>query len=139
MKTSCGFVIKDKNTGMFLGCVPTGTKKSDKNCCDIPKGEINKNEKHLLCAIRELKEETGIEFKDLDNIEKLGEVDYLSDKNLYLYYAETDIDLKNLKCVSTFVNKYGKTVPEMSSFMLGGLDIFRYKLRIAIETALSKR
>lgn len=138
MKTSCGFIIKDKNTGMFLGCVPTGTKKAETNCCDIPKGCIEKNENHLSCAIRELKEETGIYFYELNNIKTLGEVDYLKDKNLYLYYAEANIDLKQLKCTSMFVNAYGKTVPEMSTFMLGDLSIFRKNLRKAIETALAR-
>ena len=137
MKTSCGFIIKDKNTGLFLGCLPTGRKKRDTDCCDIPKGCIEDTDNgYLSVAIRELKEETGIEFMDLDNIKKLGLVDYLKDKNLYLFYAETDIDLKKLKCTSTFVDANGKNVPEMSTFMLGDLSIFRPKMREAIIKVL---
>lgn len=133
MKLSCGFLIRDRKTKKFLGCLPTGTRKAEKNCYDIPKGCIeDERENYIDCALRELKEETGLVQSDLYNISRWGLLKYLKWKNLYLFYAEADIDLNKLKCTSMFVDKDGKEKPEMSSFTLGDMSIFRPKLREAI-------
>lgn len=51
-----GVIIYAKSTGRFL-CV------KNKNKYGFPKGHINKDEKYIECAFRELKEETGITKK----------------------------------------------------------------------------
>lgn len=135
-KLSCGFIIQDRKSGLYLGCVPTGSKDG---LCDIPKGVLdNENENYLNCALRELREETGITNDQVMNsIEVLGKVEYLKNKDLFLYYAMTDIDLDTLHCDSTF-EMYGKEFPEMKAFKLGELDIFRPSMKSAIERALNQ-
>ena len=61
MKISCGLVlIKDKK---ILLVHPTN---SIGKSFSIPKGMINKDEDYITCAIRETKEEVGIEIKKKD-------------------------------------------------------------------------
>ena len=59
---SCGFIIIDPKELRILGVHPTGHGK----VFDIPKGHIEKGETPLQCAIRELKEETGIIVSPID-------------------------------------------------------------------------
>lgn len=130
-KLSCGFIIKDKNTGLFLGCIPTGSKDG---LCDVPKGCVDGYESWFVCAMRELREETGIELADKDqtNAIWLGRLPYLRNKDLVLYYIEIPVDFDNLHCDSTF-EMYGKTFPEMSGYKLGDLSIFRPALQNTIK------
>lgn len=130
-KLSCGFIIKDIKTGLFLGCVPTGSKDG---LCDVPKGGVDAGESHYRCAVRELYEETGIEIYDEDvaNVIWLGRLPYLRNKDLVLYYIELPVDFDSLHCDSTF-EMYGKTFPEMSGYKLGDLSIFRKALQNTIK------
>ena len=84
---------------------------------DIPKGKIEPNEVAIAAAVRELKEETGIDV-DWRNLIHLGIFEYKKDKDLslYLWKVQSLPKIKELKCCSTFSNKQGATLPEFDKF-----------------------
>lgn len=85
---------------------------------DIPKGKIEPNEVAIAGALRELEEETSLKasYKDL---KFLGIFEYKHDKDLALYLWKVDSlpDISTLSCTSTFVNRQGKTLPELDKFL----------------------
>lgn len=113
---SCGLILINNNK-ILLGHV-TGKK-----FWDIPKGEIENNESHVECCLRELKEETNLDYQNLrkDFIE-LGLYKYNENKDLYLYKIERDIqDLTKLCCNSYFYMEGIKT-PEIDSYKMVSFD-----------------
>ena len=65
MKVSCGLVlIKDKKILLVHPTNSTGKSFS------IPKGMINEDEDYIKCAIRETKEEIGVQINESDVIQK---------------------------------------------------------------------
>lgn len=108
---SCGIIVLNEKDEILVGH-STGNDKYD-----LPKGQKEENERHIDCAIRECKEETGILFeeKDLSFIDRFN---YSRYKDLVLYLADVrseDIDMTTLICESHFVMK-GKTYPEMDHY-----------------------
>lgn len=128
---SCGFLIRDINTGLYLGCVPYGSKDG---LCDLPKGQQEEGERKIETALRELKEETGITA--VSNVHELGWVPYVKGKDLYIFTADADVDIEKLTCNSTF-QRYGKDFPEMSNYKLGKLNIFRSNIQKAIKKLMN--
>ncbi|TFW09747.1 NUDIX hydrolase [Oxalobacteraceae bacterium OM1] len=110
---SCGTLVLNRR-GDILLCHVTGTRH-----WDIPKGLQDPGETTLAAAMRELKEETGLEF-DAALYEDLGLFDYRPDKRLYLYklQAPDDFDsLGHLICTSHFPHHVtGKPTPEVDGF-----------------------
>lgn len=103
MKTiSCGIIILNNENKILLGHV-TGQKH-----WDVPKGLKNENEEYIDTAIRETKEETGLNIIRND----LKYIDYFiynKKKDLVLYrYKIENIDISILKCNSLFENRYTK-------------------------------
>lgn len=129
-KLSCGFILQDIKTNKYLGCVPTGRSNGE---CDIPKGGMEEGETYLECAMRELKEETGIDR--VEDIRVLGLTPYNKYKDLYLFHAFADIDIDKLHCDSKF-EYLGRMIPEMSSYKLGDIDIYTKNMNKAIKNAL---
>ena len=117
MKLSCGFIVKDCITNKILGCHPF----KNKHYCDVPKGCIEVGEGPIECAIRELKEETGIIFNNEEYID-FGEMKYLCNKNIHLFYFSTKIDLNKLHCESLIDKGPKKGNPEMSGFELINME-----------------
>ena len=111
--TSCGTLIFNKRRQLLL-CHVTGTRK-----WDIPKGMQDPGESTLAAAIRELREETGLEF-DVSLFEELGCFDYRPDKNLHLYQINAPDDFDNLGhliCTSHFPHQLsGRPTPEVDGF-----------------------
>jgi putative (di)nucleoside polyphosphate hydrolase len=111
--TSCGTLIINKR-GQILLCHVTGTKK-----WDIPKGMQEKNESTLEAAVRELREETGLEF-DKSVFKEIGRFAYRHDKQLHLYKVDASEDfdsLGHLTCTSHFAHHItGKLTPEVDGF-----------------------
>ena len=70
-KISCGILICTEHG--FLAVHPTG-RKNEFNCYDIPKGCHNNNETYYQTAVRELKEETGL---DLDFVEQFSNLNMI--------------------------------------------------------------
>lgn len=97
---SCGIVLKTKQG--YLLCHPTGRNEP---VFDIPKGCKEENETEWECAIRELKEETGLVLTQQNTtcIKNLGQHEYIKGKkDLYLFYVEMkdDVQLSQLVCTS---------------------------------------
>lgn len=113
---SCGFVIRDTNTGKLLACHPTGRKHSF-NCYDISKGHLENGENPLETAMRELKEETGLIIPKNIEIKDFGTFKYRPNKDLHLFFVEMPIDVSRLKCTSEF-ELNGRFIKEMDSFKL---------------------
>ena len=127
---SCGFLLQDSKTGLFLGCMPTGHKDG---IYDIPKGGMDEGETFLECAVRELMEETGI--TEITNVTDLGHTPYNKYKDLHLFLAYADIDISKLHCDSMFESN-GKMIPEMSGYKLGDITMFSKNMQTAILNVL---
>ncbi len=107
---SCAVIYYAKNTNEFLVCHPTGERN-----WSLPKGKIDEDDggDEYLCAVREMKEETGIDISK-DKLIRLGRFDYYRkergnkvDKDLvvFLYPASHGVPENYLSCGSTFTSK----------------------------------
>jgi len=107
MKISCGILpyrIKNHELEVFL-VHPGGPffAKKDKGFWGICKGELNSNEDELECAIREFKEEMGIDLSLRKNeLTSLGEVIQKNSKVVKTWVIKED--LKNLVDENGFVD-----------------------------------
>lgn len=133
LPVSCGTLIVNKN-GELLLCHVTGT-----NHWDIPKGMRDVAESTLAAAIRELREETDLEF-DESLFEEIGGFDYLKTNRLHLYklYAPESLDsLDHLVCTSHFPHHVtGKPTPEMDGFRWASRDDIRTLCRLPLSQLL---
>lgn len=136
---SCALIIQNSNGGI-LGEHPTGNQWGE-NCFDLPKGCQEKGEDPLDSVIREVREESGLDFRQFrDQIIDLGIHDYISEKVLHLFYFKYEIDdntLQNLNCRSYFTDKDGIDKPEVDGYLIiypDEKDLF-YK---AIQRVLNK-
>ncbi len=113
LPVSCGTLVVD-GAGRLLLCHVTGTAK-----WDIPKGMQDPGESTLEAAMRELREEAGIEFA-AERFEDLGCFDYRPDKRLHLYRVRVGDEmpsLTHLKCTSFFPHAVtGVDTPETDGF-----------------------
>ncbi len=107
---ACGIVVLNRRAELLL-CHATGTAR-----WDIPKGGGDAGESDAEVAIRETAEETGLMFEP-DRLLDLGRFAYRRGKDLHLYAALIDrIDPATCVCRSTFVDRFGRSVPEMDRF-----------------------
>jgi 8-oxo-dGTP pyrophosphatase MutT (NUDIX family) len=131
MITSCGFLIE--SNGLVLLCHATnGFKKPLKNDFKygIPKGQIDSDETFMDTAIRELREETGLDLLDLPHSIKVSlnyaTIVYKSGKKtlkVFKVVDDTGILLKfPFVCNSMFEYK-GKALPEIDSFLWVSYDV----------------
>jgi putative (di)nucleoside polyphosphate hydrolase len=84
--------------------------------CDIPKGRVEPDESFLQAAIRELKEETGLEAES-DILVPMGVHAYTKNKDLALYlWVVTELpELASLFCASRY-SADGESHPELDWF-----------------------
>lgn len=116
MHTTCGVIITDGKK--MLICHPTNGKN-----WDIPKGRLDPGEDVRDCAVRELREETGIVCDKPDALIDLGTHEYKPSKILHLFrwdVAELP-DPILLTCISEFEWR-GKMIPEMDAFQVTSID-----------------
>ena len=120
--TSCATVIVSQDGKSILF-----GKVSLNNKYDLPKGRKEQGESYMLAAIRELREETGLDLSQekYRSLAKayLYNLPYNADKNISLFFLH---DLKNellnpaslysLKCSTYFDAE--STMPEMSEYTL---------------------
>ena len=95
---SCGTLVVNPR-GELLLCHVTDTPK-----WDIPKGMRDPGESELEAALRELREEAGLEFA-AEAFRDLGPFEYRRDKRLHLYLVRSgpELDsLEHLHCSSYF-------------------------------------
>jgi putative (di)nucleoside polyphosphate hydrolase len=120
--TSCGTLVINEKTEILL-CHVTGADH-----WDIPKGMQDPGESTIDAAMRELREETGLQF-DEALFEEIGSFDYQRHKRLHLYkvHAPVSLDaLDHLICTSHFVHHVtGKELPEMDGFRWASRDEIR--------------
>lgn len=116
LEISCALVIQNPE-GEILGCHSTG-KRWGPTTFDLPKGHQDVGEDPLDTAIRECREETGLDFSDKKaDIVDLGIVDYISTKVLHIFYLAAEIpDLDTLHCDSMFTDPWGRQRPEVNGF-----------------------
>jgi 8-oxo-dGTP pyrophosphatase MutT (NUDIX family) len=112
MKTksiSAGVIVTNGDS-LVLGHITNGKH------WDIPKGGIDPGESAINGAIRELREETGLEVEP-HQLMLLGMFDYKPKKDLILYCWPVSAlpDPSTLKCSSTFDGVGGKQ-PELDRF-----------------------
>ena len=88
---------------------------------DFPKGLVEEGEQDIIAAIRELREETGINIWRLENADLLdiGIFPHNKEKDIhiYLYQTEQFPDIDELKCTSYF-ELNGKQIPEVNAFKI---------------------
>ena len=123
MKTSAGILVyRYKNNQLEILLVHPGGpfwRKKDKDSWSIPKGESQENEELFSVALREFKEETGLDLSEEDKkrIFYLGTVKNLR-KIVHLYALEKDfgdnLKLKSIPSEIEWPLKSGKkiTFPE---------------------------
>jgi len=114
-KVTAGIIFHDGKK--FLAVKPTG-----QNRWDVPKGCVEKDEKHLEAALREVKEETDIDsyYINKNFILDMGIRSYNNEKDIHLfvYYGNIDfIKLEECKCNSYFKNENGETLPEVEKYI----------------------
>lgn len=133
MELSCGVIITC-NKKVLLGHI------TNKSSWDIPKGLKEKKESNLDCAIRELMEETGLDFKSLKkNLIPLGQFNYTKEKNLYLFRYDLKVmpNLSKLKC-NSFFEKDGVQYPELDRFAFVDYQYIHTKTNYKLAFILAK-
>lgn len=135
-KLSCGFLVQDESTGKYLGCHPTGQQSG---IYDIPKGCRNVDSDDLSTAIRELKEETGLEVNENnESIVDLGIHKQKQDKDVHLFKVRIPVNVDELHCDSMFVDfRDGNKKPEMDGFeLLDNADKFLFSIQPIVRQGI---
>lgn len=113
MQTSCGTLIYNQYNEILMG------HSTGNVFWDLPKGGIEIDESEISCALRECKEETGLEL-DINCMIELGLFSYNRQKNIHLFkyfLKKEEVDLSKLNCSTYFTHHYTKLmVPEFDDF-----------------------
>lgn len=110
---SCGVLLFNHRRELLVAHV-TG-----QDWWDVPKGLLDEGELPRLAAVREVREESGIELYAPSLVE-IGRVKYLPEKSLHLFAApwpHEALDLSVCKCSTYFrCRKTGSLRPEVDAF-----------------------
>lgn len=142
---SCGFLILN-NKNEILACHPTGASFNEGNW-NVPKGmKDEKDNLDLVTAVRELKEETNLEYDvDVDFVYDAQRMPYLKNKDIHLFVARAKIGesylsktqdefMSKVFCRSTFKNDRGFWIQEMdASTWTSDIEMFNKGLRPVIK------
>ena len=111
MKTlSCGIVIVNAQHELLL-CHVTGAWH-----WDIPKGGVEPGEPPLATALRETREECGLDFSGRHLLD-LGRMSYRPRKDLHLFAVLSErLDTASCHCDSRYSDGWGRDRPEMDDF-----------------------
>jgi 8-oxo-dGTP pyrophosphatase MutT (NUDIX family) len=110
-RLSCGILILTEQQELLL-CHVTG-----QDHWDLPKGGAHEGESPLQAALRETREETGLDLA-AEALRDLGRLDYRPKKDLHLFATLMPrFDLASLHCESQF-SQYatGQRLPEMDGY-----------------------
>jgi predicted NUDIX family NTP pyrophosphohydrolase len=120
-RISCGVIVSD-GARLLLGHASRSPR------WDIPKGLADPGESLLAAAVRELREETGLQA-DPGALQPLGTHAYLRDKDLALFAwrPATLPDPARLRCSSLVELPGGKTMPELDRF-----GVFEFDAALAV-------
>jgi len=110
-RLSCGIVVLNSDHELLL-CHVTG-----QNHWDLPKGGIDAGESPLQAALRETREETGLQLRG-EALLDLGRFEYTAKKNLYLFATLMPrLDISQLHCESHYYDRVaGRELPEMDGY-----------------------
>jgi 8-oxo-dGTP pyrophosphatase MutT (NUDIX family) len=110
-RLSCGVVIVNSARELML-CHVTG-----QGHWDLPKGGIDSGESPIQAALRETREETGLQL-DAQSLLDLGRFEYSSRKDLHLFATLTGrFDVSTLVCESLYRERMtGRRLPEMDGY-----------------------
>jgi putative (di)nucleoside polyphosphate hydrolase len=108
--TTHGVLILSASAELLL-CHATGARH-----WDIPKGIADEGESSVAAAVREAREECGLEL-DARDLHPVGHFAYRPDKDLALHALLIErIDAARCTCTSVFVDRFGRVRPEMDDF-----------------------
>ncbi len=116
-RLSCGILILNAQRELLL-CHVTG-----QDHWDLPKGGMHDDESPLQAALRETREETGLQFEAAALLE-LGRFDYRPKKDLHLFATLMPrFDVASLRCDSHFA-QWGtdRRLPEMDGYEWFGFE-----------------
>jgi 8-oxo-dGTP pyrophosphatase MutT (NUDIX family) len=116
-RLSCGILILSEPHELLL-CHVTG-----QDHWDLPKGGIHVDESPRQAALRETREETGLDLS-AHPLRELGRFDYRPKKDLHLFAALMPrFDVARLSCESHFAQAVtGRRLPEMDGYDWFGFD-----------------
>lgn len=110
---SCGLLVINERAELLLGH-STGSAH-----WDLPKGLIEEGEAPATCALREAREEFGLEFAS-DRLVDLGRHAYYRGKDLHLFAVGTtssEVRPELCRCTSYFAHyETGRQAPEIDAF-----------------------
>jgi 8-oxo-dGTP pyrophosphatase MutT (NUDIX family) len=116
-RLSCGILILNEQQELLL-CHVTG-----QDHWDLPKGGAHDGESPQQAALRETREDTGLELL-AEALHELGRFDYRPKKDLHLFATlMLRFDLAQLRCESQF-SQYdtGQRLPEMDGYDWVGFE-----------------
>lgn len=111
MKTlSCGILILNPAQELLL-CHVTGAWH-----WDIPKGRTDPGEAPMTTALRETREESGLDFSDRPLLD-LGAMSYRPRKDLHLFALLVErFDVAICHCDTHYIDHFGRYRPEMDGY-----------------------
>lgn len=129
MKTTCAIIVKVHDK--ILACKTTNSLRYD-----LPKGIAEPDETHLMAALRELCEETGLEPPP-GSVTDLCILPYNSEKMIHFFQCELEkVNIDELRCTSFFDFK-GKPLPEVSGYAMMSIDEFMKVTSKSMQKALN--
>ncbi|MBN8442252.1 MAG: NUDIX domain-containing protein [Thauera sp.] len=122
---SCGLLVINEQAELLVGH-STGSSH-----WDLPKGLIEPGEHPIECALREAREEFGLEFP-AGRLVDLGRHPYYRGKDLHLFAVSsstTECPPERCRCSSYFAHyRTGQSVPEIDGFAWADEDALRSRL-----------
>jgi 8-oxo-dGTP pyrophosphatase MutT (NUDIX family) len=108
----CGVIVRRRG-GELLLCHATG-----RDYWDIPKGVLDPGETPVEAALRELREEAGVELA-ADAVRDLGVHRYLARKDLHLFVVDPPrpaLTTEGCRCSTTYRGRQGREIPEVDAY-----------------------
>lgn len=112
MLLSCGVILMSEEQGILLAHVTHAPQ------WDLPKGCADRGESAWQAAVREVREETGLEL-DKAPLLDLGRFDYQPRKRLHLFALKLPaaaVDPARCRCSTKFTDRTGRRWPEMDAY-----------------------
>lgn len=110
---SCGLLVINQRGELLIGHSTGSTH------WDLPKGLIEADETPLACALREAREEFGLDFAP-ERLIDLGRHAYYRGKDLHLFAVHTDTTItrpEDCHCASFFDDaQSGQRLPEIDAY-----------------------